>query len=250
MCRLSSAETPSVRRLACAALPGTASRNVMAPAWATITSRFDGSVMTHMSPAAPARMAASDPCPPSSSDGTKATTSSPRRCSSAPQAPSARTAPRIAATPPFMSQAPRPYIAPSRTSAPKGSVVQVAGSPIGTTSMWPDSTMRASPGTPARPMTTGRVERATSSPGQSGSSRTAAGSGWKISTSRPSASSRSARLAAIASSSPVTLGRRMSAARSSASAAGSTASAAMAAPSGSRGLRTGLMREAPGESGR
>ena len=37
--------------------------------------------------------------------------------SPAPAATSARTAPRIAATPPFMSQAPRPYSRPSRMSA-------------------------------------------------------------------------------------------------------------------------------------
>ena len=42
----------------------------MAPAWATTTSRFDGSVMIARSPVAPARIAASVPWPPSSSDGT------------------------------------------------------------------------------------------------------------------------------------------------------------------------------------
>ncbi len=61
VCRFASADTPSVRRLACAALPGTVSRNVMAPAWATTMSRPDGSVITARSPDAPARIAASVP---------------------------------------------------------------------------------------------------------------------------------------------------------------------------------------------
>ena len=45
--------------------------------------------------------------------------------------------------------------APSRTSPPHGSVVQVAGSPGGTTSRWPDRMTRRPPGRPARPITTG-----------------------------------------------------------------------------------------------
>ena len=47
---MSSAETPSRRCEAWAARPGTVSRNVIAPAWATTTSRFDGSVMIARSP--------------------------------------------------------------------------------------------------------------------------------------------------------------------------------------------------------
>ena len=58
---------------------------------------------------------------------------------------------RIAATPPFMSQAPRPYSAPSRISPPHGSTVQVAGSPGGTTSRWPDRMTRRPPGRPEPP---------------------------------------------------------------------------------------------------
>ena len=49
----------------------------MAPAWATTMSRFDGSGMIARSPVTPARIAASVPWPPSSSDGTSATISSP-----------------------------------------------------------------------------------------------------------------------------------------------------------------------------
>ena len=50
---MSSAETPSRRCEAWAARPGTVSRKVIAPAWATTTSRFDGSVMIAMSPVTP-----------------------------------------------------------------------------------------------------------------------------------------------------------------------------------------------------
>ena len=42
-----------------------------------------------------------------------------------------------AATPDFMSVAPRPYMNPSFSSAPNGSTVQAASSPTGTTSVWP-----------------------------------------------------------------------------------------------------------------
>jgi hypothetical protein len=42
-----------------------------------------------------------------------------------------------AATPDFMSVAPRPQSCPSRISPPKGSAVQAAASPTGTTSVWP-----------------------------------------------------------------------------------------------------------------
>ena len=61
-------------------------------------------------------------------------------------ATSARTAARIAATPPFMSQAPRPNSSPSRIVAGPRVVVQVDGSPGGTTSTCPTSTIRRPPG--------------------------------------------------------------------------------------------------------
>ena len=80
--RVSSASSARTARTACRARtrpraaatrgprgPGTVSRNVIAPACATTTSRFEGSVMIAMSPVTPARIAASVPCPPSSSDG-------------------------------------------------------------------------------------------------------------------------------------------------------------------------------------
>ncbi len=106
--RLSSADTPSRRTEACAARPGTVSRNVSAPAWAITTSRPVGSVITAASPTIPARIAASIPWPPSSSDGTETASTSPSNRSAAPDAATARSAARIATTPPFMSQAPRP----------------------------------------------------------------------------------------------------------------------------------------------
>ena len=177
---LSSAETPSRRREAWAARPGTVSRKVIAPAWATTTSRPDGSVMTARSPVAPARIAASVPCPPSSSDGTSTTSSSPPSRWRSPATSSARTAATIAATPPFMSQAPRPNSSPSRTSPAHGSTVQVAGSPAGTTSRWPDRISRRPPGRPARPMTTGSDVRGISWPGQAGSSRIATRVGGEL----------------------------------------------------------------------
>ena len=77
---------PSRRCEAWAARPGTVSRNVIAPAWATTMSRFDGSGMIARSPVTPARIAASVPWPPSSSDGTSATTSSPSSRSRSPRA--------------------------------------------------------------------------------------------------------------------------------------------------------------------
>ena len=56
-----------------------------------------------------------------------------------------------AATPDFMSVAPRPYRNPSFSSAPKGSTVQAALSPTGTTSVWPlKPNVRAWPFAPQR----------------------------------------------------------------------------------------------------
>ena len=85
---------------------------------------------------------------------------------------SARTAPRIAATPPFMSQAPRPYSRPSRISPPHGSAVHVARSPGGhDVECGRTGTSRRPPDRPRRPMTTGSARPGISSPGQAGSAR-------------------------------------------------------------------------------
>src|SRR2546421_735202 len=87
--------------------------------------------MIAASPVTPPRIAARVPCPPSSSPGTNATTSSPRRRRAAPVATIARTAATIAATPPFMSHAPRPYRRPSVIAPDQGSTDHVAASPGG-----------------------------------------------------------------------------------------------------------------------
>ena len=39
--------------------------------------------------------------------------------------------------PDFMSQAPRPYILPSRITGEKGGVSHISSGPAGTTSQWP-----------------------------------------------------------------------------------------------------------------
>src|SRR3954453_16867262 len=173
--------------------------------------------MIARSPVTPARIAANVPCPPSSSDGTNATTSSPSSLSRSPAAASTLTAARMAATPPFMSHAPRPYRASLRISPPHGSPAPVAGSPGGTTSKWPDRMIRRPPARPIRPTTMGRVVRAISSPGQSGPARMVAGSGLIVSTTRPRSPSASAAHDATASSEPVTLGSRTRAVRSATS---------------------------------
>ena len=90
------------------------------------------------------------PWPPSSSDGTNATTKLAVEAVEVAGRAGVRTAARMAAMPPFMSQAPRPYRAPSRISPAHGSTVQVAGSPGGTTSRWPDRTILRPPTTPPR----------------------------------------------------------------------------------------------------
>src|SRR4026208_97856 len=82
------------------------------------TSRPDGSVMTATSPVAPARIAASMPRPPASSDGTDTTSSSPLKREASPDATTARTASRIAPTPPFLSQAPRASTPPPPPTPP------------------------------------------------------------------------------------------------------------------------------------
>ena len=115
--------------------PGTARRNVIAPAEMVTTSRRVGSGITAASPTYPARIAANVPAPPSSSDGTPTRITSP----ASPSGPTARVTARIASSaatsPPFMSHVPRPNTRPSRRSGSNGGVVQLAGSPAGTTSV-------------------------------------------------------------------------------------------------------------------
>ncbi len=78
---------------------------------------------------------ASDPAAVDSSSVTVLTTRSP--ASGTSSARSTSVAISIAATPPFMSQAPRPYSRPSRSAGVKGSLVQPSRGSTVTTSMWP-----------------------------------------------------------------------------------------------------------------
>ena len=67
-----------------------------------------------------------------------ATSTSPQRSTSSDARDS--TANTIAAMPPFMSHAPRPYSRPSRTCAVNGSLVHAPRGSAETTSMWPFKT--------------------------------------------------------------------------------------------------------------
>jgi len=67
-----------------------------------------------------------------------------------------------AATPDFMSVAPRPQISPPTISPPKGSRVQAPASPAGTTSVWPlKPKLRAAPFAPQRAKRLGTPFRST-----------------------------------------------------------------------------------------
>ena len=246
---LSSAETPSRRREAWAARPGTVSRNVIAPAWATTTSRSDGSVMIARSPVAPARIAASVPWPPSSSDGTRATSSSPASRSRSPRgAERPDGAPGSRRRRPSCRRRRARTARPSRISPPHGSAVQVAGSPGGTTSRWPDRTTRRPPARPARPMTTGSDVRGISSPGQSGSARTAAGSGRRRLDGQPELAQRvGGPRRRPPPRSPVMLGIRISACRSATSRAPIDRRRARCAPPPAAASAT---QHRPGHAGR
>ena len=125
------ADDPAYRVLPWVARPGTSIRKVNDPAFAVTRPRSVGSGMMQASPEWPRASAAYAPRPPSSSPTTKCTAyggTVDRVCCTV------ATAPRMAATPPFMSQAPRPITRPPLTCGRKGSLVQAAGSPMGTTS--------------------------------------------------------------------------------------------------------------------
>ena len=112
------------------------------------------------------------PRPPSSSPDTAARITLPRK--GIPASLTARTACHIAATPAFMSQAPRatmrslPSIVISR--GVNGSALQASMSPGGTTSVWPFSISVGPVPSPARVAVRPIAElRATSMPGNCGS---------------------------------------------------------------------------------
>ena len=98
----------------------------------------------------PARIAASVPArrPPRTARGRRAARH--RAVEVAGRAERPRPRPGSAATPPFMSQAPRPYRRAVADLAAHGSTVQVAGSPGGTTSRWPTGRSAAARRPPAR----------------------------------------------------------------------------------------------------
>ena len=176
--RLSSADTPSRRCEAWAARPGTVSRNVIAPAWAMTTSRLDGSVMI----------------------GQVAGHAGPDRREHPLAAVLLGRHERdeeLAGQPIELARrGDRPDRAEDRGHAALhvagAAAVQLAVAdrrrPTGRRSRSPDrraarrrrgptSTTRRPPGRPTRPMTIGSAVRGISSPGQSGSARTRAGSG-------------------------------------------------------------------------
>jgi len=68
-----------------------------------------------------------------------------------PAAPQGSDDCRLAATPAFMSQAPRPCSRPAVMRAAKGSCSHFVASPIGTTSTWPCRTRPAGPSPPVVP---------------------------------------------------------------------------------------------------
>ena len=166
----STALTPCPARDPCVALPRTSRRNVSDPAFALTTVPAVGSAIRHARPVWPRRSVANVPRPPSSSPTTRCTANG-----LVSRSPTARTAARIATTPPFMSHVPRPYQRPSASCRNHGSwAVHQAASPGGTTSTCPFSTSSGTvlpaargPEPPGRQVPTQphASSRSTSSPG-------------------------------------------------------------------------------------
>ncbi len=104
------------------------------PRQATSTARSLGSV-TMAASAWRVRAEASPPAPLDSSSVVVFTISSP--ASRTPSSASASAAETMQATPPFMSHAPRPHTAPSRTTAVNGSLAQRSRGSTSTTSTCP-----------------------------------------------------------------------------------------------------------------
>src|SRR3954468_21409465 len=232
------AETPSRRCAACAATPGTTPSKVSAPACAQTTSKPVGSGIRQASKALSRSSAANVPSPPSSSDPTATSTTSPWGA----RPPSAASACSAAATAPFMSTVPRPYRPPSWIAPDHGEPWRHASLPGGTTSTWPQSARRGAcvraPGTVSvRPQSSAR---GASSPGWSGCARSGA-RWWRWrSAPTPRAAAISASRSSAGRSSPVTLATSTSAPTSRAIAAASrrpsAASSSISPPLGRREL--------------
>ena len=143
------ASRPSAGRLPCAARPCVSTSIQANPLWATAIARSVGSVTT----AASARQrvtSASAPALAYSSSMTAAITSRPR---AKPASATMRAASIIAATPPFMSWAPRPYRRPSRWTGSNGAVIPSTP----TVSVWPQNIRDRPAARPSRtPTTLGR----------------------------------------------------------------------------------------------
>ena len=124
-----------------------------------------------------------------------------RRREPTPSDDSTSTANTIAAIPPFMSHAPRPYRSPSRTTPTNGSEAHSETGAADTTSMWPLNTSDRPPPRPAtEAMSCGRPAK--SSPGgTSGFPAMAEASGSHKSTEAPQPANRPARYSCIKASS-------------------------------------------------
>ena len=184
---------PPSRQCGCAisAWPGrpvTVKVGVSDPRQATHTSNAVGSGTMPASARTPWRTEARPPAPDDSSSVIVFTIRSP--ASRTPSRCSTSAANTMQATPPFMSQAPRPYRLPSRTSARFGSLVQRSRGSEGTTSMWPfRSRLRPPPDPANRAASCGRP----SNPSPGGIWREpamSAGDGSQMSTAAPAAARR------------------------------------------------------------
>src|SRR6202012_3882074 len=134
------------RTSACPARPGTVITPSSEPRQPIQTQKLVGSVTNPASARSPCATSAEPPAPEDSSSVLVATIRSPANRTSSCASTSAANA--IAATPPFMSQAPRPYSRPSRTSGINGGLVQAPIGSAETTSMWPLNTRRRAPPAP------------------------------------------------------------------------------------------------------
>ena len=242
--------TPSLRRDAWVARPGTRSRNVSAPAFAVTRSSPVGSGTTQASARQPRRSVAYVPRPPSSSPGTQASSRSPR--SGTPTRRTARTAASAATRPAFMSHAPRPNSVSATTCPEKASRADhAAGLPIGTTSTWPLNINVSPPPEPAAGRPDPRPRRAPPRRRGSPAPRAARRSGAPVVDLQAAPRSSAASLAWISCSGsvPPTLGMRTSSAsRAKLRAAGvdlSQHAGAQSVTAGSVARREGRPRRGP-----
>ena len=130
------------------ARPGTRMVGVSVPRQLTQASNPVDSALMPASARTPCSTAARLPAPPDSSSVTVHTTTSP--ASRTPRRCSVSRATTMAATPPFMSAAPRPYSQPSRSVSAKGSLCHSSRGATSTASMWPLSSRLRPPPEPAR----------------------------------------------------------------------------------------------------